>query len=73
MMVLKRSFINFIIAFLCIPIAMAQSAETKQDYSAPEILSYASLCKAIYWQRVGDLNLIIVRISERIIKMPEIN
>jgi len=54
MALLKRFCVVFIIALLCIPAVMAQPAQMEQESSVREILGYAALCKAIYWQRTGD-------------------
>lgn len=53
---LKLFCVIFITALLCIPAVIAQPAEMEQESSVREILSYAALCKAIYWQRMGDQN-----------------
>ncbi len=54
MALLKQFFVGFIIAFLCVPVAAAQSMEEEQGSLASEIRSYSALNKAIYWQRMGD-------------------
>jgi len=56
MALLKLFCVIFITAALFIPAVMAQPVEMEQESSVREILSYATLCKAIYWQRMGDQN-----------------
>ena len=55
---LKRFCVSIIILFLCFFVAAAQTVEEEgldaaQYRSAPEIQSYAALCRAIYWKHTA--------------------
>ena len=55
---LKRFCVSIIILFLCLSVATAQTEEEEdfdaaQYRSAPEVQSYAALCRAIYWKHTA--------------------
>ena len=58
MVFLKRFCVSIVISFMCFSVAMAQiekegDSDAAQYRAAPEVQSYAALCRAIYWKHTA--------------------